>query len=72
MTLEEAQDQAAKEWNEAFDFRSMFNGCQVGNINMVHLRHVIKRSLEIYGDENYKRGHTEGWDDCNKIHTLKL
>jgi hypothetical protein len=48
MTPQEAKDQAAKNWNEAFDFRALFNGVSVGNIKMIHLKGVIDDAMELY------------------------
>lgn len=47
-TLQECKDQAAKNWNEAFDFTALFNGVSVGNIKMIHLRRVIDEAMELY------------------------
>ena len=54
MTIQEAQDLAAKEWNEAFDYTAVFNGASVGNIKMIHLRHIDKRAMEIYGKAKWE------------------
>lgn len=46
--IKEAQNKAAKEWNEAFDYRALRNGVQCGNILMLHLDSVNIRAMEIY------------------------
>lgn len=58
MTVQDAQDQAAKEWNDAFDYRSIRNGVQVGNIKMHHIDVVNKRAMEIYATAQ----HTKAWN----------
>jgi hypothetical protein len=50
-TIEDAQDLAAREWNEAFDYRALRNGVQVGNISMLYLDRVNKRAIEIYSEQ---------------------
>lgn len=51
MTIQEAKDQAAKEWNTAFDYRSLRNGVQVGNIAMLHIDRVNDRAIELYASQ---------------------
>lgn len=55
MTIEEIQNEVAKEWNEAFDYRALRNGVQVGNIKMIHLDkvnlEVCKRYAKVCNNE---------------------
>lgn len=56
MTLQEAKDLAAREWNDAFDFRALDNGVQVGNIKHIHLRYVTDRAMELYARSKWDEG----------------
>jgi len=51
MRLEEIQNEVAKEWNEAFDYRALRNGVQVGNIKMIHLDKVNTEVCKRYATE---------------------
>ena len=60
-TLQECKDQAAKEWNDAFDYRAIRNGVQVGNIQMLHLDGVVNKAMELYRQQSE---HSK-WVECS-------
>lgn len=68
MTLQEAKDQAAKEWDAAFDYHSLRNGVQVGNIKMMHLDKVNDRASELYARSKWDEACKAQHDECIKIY----
>lgn len=48
--LNRIKDEVAKSFNESFDYRSLRNGVQVGNIKMIHLDKVNNDICTIYAE----------------------